>query len=281
MRTLVLNKLNVVNDGRNSRFKYQFSTSIKFVEGDKIALSNAQIPYSNFNVMNQYSNNQFTYGGFGLTSVNIVIPDGFYTTENLNYLLQNEMIKNGHYLVNSNGENVYYINITTNQNRYRVQMDFFVVPSTLPSGWSNPAGFNLTSAGGRTLFLSFDQSSKFQDLIGFKYGIYGYLQTTNISYLGDVPPIPTNVNSYLITIPSIVSQSNININSSSAVYAKTPDVNFGNNIIIEPNNLIWVDINPGMFSNVEIVICSGDDGSQLYLQDSNSLIMLVIKSKNE
>lgn len=279
MRTLVLNKSNVVNDNRNSRFKYNFITPIKFVEGDQIALSNAQIPYSNFNIMSQYNNNKFSYSGNTLSLYDVVFPDGFYTVDDMNYYLQQKMIENNHYLVNANGENVYYIKISTNQNRYRIQIDFFVVPTTLPLSWSNP-GFDLASVGGRTLALFFDGSSSFNNLLGFNIGTYGN-QLVNTSYLGDNVPSPALVNSYLVTVPTIVSQSSISLNSSSAVYAKTPDVDFGNNIIIEPNNFIWIDVNTGNYPFIEVILCSGDDGSQLTLQDPNSLIMLVIKSKDE
>lgn len=280
MKTLVLNKSNVINDGRNSRFRYVFSTPIQFDKGDKIALSNAQVPYSNFNIMSIYNNNLFTYTGQSMSTFNVVFPDGFYDVDNdMNFYLQQVMIANGHYLVNANGENVYYIKISTNQNRYRIQLDFFVVPTTLPSGWTNPASWNLASVGGRTLSLTFGASS-FNSLIGFNNGTYGN-SLTNLSVLGQNLPSPALVNSYLITAPTIVSQSNISLNSNSALYAKTPDVDFGNNIIFEPNNLIFVDINQGQYSYIDVVLASGDDGQPLFLQDNNSLIMLVIKSKDE
>ena len=243
-----------------------------------------QIPYSNFNIMSIYNNNKFMYVSPELpaTFYMVTFPDGFYTLDDMNYFLQQEMIKNGHYLVNSYGENVYYLKMSTNQQRYRIQLDSFVVPATLPSGWSNPGGFNLTTFGGKTIGWIFLQAlSTFYKLIGFNDDDYGIGYTTNQSYLGQNVPSPALVNSYLITVPTMVNQSSIKINTSSAVYAKTPDVDFGNNIIIEPNFPIFIDINQGSYSYIDVVICSGDDGTQLKLQDPNSLIMLIIKSKDE
>lgn len=280
MKTLVLNKSNVFNDGRNSRFRYLFSTPIQFEKGDKIALSNAQIPYSNFNIMSQYNNNRFTYSGFGSPTVfNVTFPDGFYSVEDMNYYFQQVMIINGHYLVNQEGEYVYYMKISTNQNRYRIQLDLFDVPTVLPTGWTNPSGWNIALMNSHTFLINFTVSS-FQSLLGFDAGLYGGT-SSNISYLSQNVPSPALVNSYLITVPTIVSQSNINLNNNSALYAKTPDVDFGNNLILEPANLIWVDINAGSYSFVDVILASGDDGLPLTLQDPNSLIMLVIKSKDE
>lgn len=281
MRTLVLNKSNLVDDGNNSRFRYSFKNNINIDKGDQIALSNAQIPYSNFNIMGIYNNNQFSYGKFLGTVFNVVFPDGFYTLDEMNYFLQQEMIKNGHYLVNSDGENVYYLKMSTNQQRYRIQLDEFVVPSTLPANWTNPGNFDLATFGGFCISFVFNVGLKFQKLIGFDDGVVGINLTSNTSFLGQNVPSPALVNSYLITVPTMVNQSSININTSSAVYAKTPDVNFGNNIIIEPNFPIFIDINQGSYSYIDVVICSGDDGSQLKLQDPNTLIMLIIKSKDE
>ena len=286
MKTLVLSKTNVVNDGNNSRFRYQFSTPMKFENGDKIALSNAQIPYSNFNIMERYRNNKFIYVHSAVPSPynnwTVQFPDGFFSVEDMNYFLQQVMIENGHYLVNGDGENVYYIKISTNSQRYRIQLDFFVVPSVLPTGWSNPSGWNLAVYGGRTFGINFLKSrGSFPLLIGFSYNLYGFNYTTNQAVLGDNIPSPALVNSYMITIPTLITQSNVSSNYLSAIYAMTPNVDFGNNIIAEPYQMIFVDVNPGTYSYFDVILCSGDDGSQLLLQDNNSLIFLVLKSRDE
>ena len=284
MRTLVLNKNNIVSDGNNSRFRYQFSSPIKFENGDKIALSNAQIPYSNFNIMSRYKNHKFMYVSPELPATFFLVefPDGFYTVEDMNYFLQQVMIENGHYLVNGDGENVYFLKISTNQNRYRIQLDCFVVPSVLPSGWSNPASFNLSAYGGLTFgWMFLEPLSTFYKLIGFNDDIFGSGFASNQSYLGPNVPSPALVNSYMITIPTLITQSNVSSNYLSAIYAITPNVDFGNNIIVEPRQLIFVDVNPGSYSYFDVILCSGDDGSQLLLQDNNSLIFLVLKSRNE
>ncbi len=233
-----------------------------------------------FNIMSQYNNNTFIYSGLGMSLFNVTFPDGFYDVDtDMNYYLQQVMLANGHYLVNNDtGENVYYIKISTNRNRYKCQLDFFTVPTTLPANYSNPANWNIAGLGGRTLLVNFNGG--FNSLIGFDNGTYGNV-LVNTSYLSQNVPSPALVNSYLITVPTIVSQSNINLNNNSALYAKTPDVDFGNNIIFEPTNLIWLNINQGSYSFIDVIIASGDDGLPLTLQDSNSLIMLVVKSKNE
>ena len=281
MRTLVINKSNVVNNGKNSRFRYQFSQTMSIGLGDQISLVSAEIPYSNFNIMSQFANNQFSYNHPAGGSWNVIFPDGFYTIEAMNYYLQQVMILNGHYLVNGDGDIVYYLKLSTNQNRYKIQLDCFVVPSTLPTTWTNPASFNLTLYGGKTFNFIFSSGQKFQQLLGFTDGNYGTNNISNTSYLSQSVPSPALVNSYLITIPNLINQSNIATNSNSAIFVKSPDVDFGNNINITPAYPIWIDINQGSYNFIDVVIASGDDGSELYLQDANSLFLLVIRSKNE
>lgn len=281
MRTLVINKSNVVNDGRNSRFRYQFSQAININQGDQISLVSAEIPYSNFNIMAQFGNNTFSYNHPAGGSWSVVFPDGFYTIDDMNYFLQQTQILNNHYLINSDGEIVYYLKLSTNQNRYKIQLDTFAIPATLPTNWTNPGSFNLTLYGGKCFNFVFSSGQKFQQLLGFNDGNYGTNNSTNTSYLSQNVPSVALVNSYMITIPNLVNQSNIASNSNSAIFVKSPDVDFGNNINMTPAYPIYIDINPGVYSYIDIVLASGDDSSQLYLQDPNSLFLLVIKNKTE
>jgi hypothetical protein len=77
-------------------------------------VSSAQIPYSIFNITDIYNNNKFGFGFPTGNSINsytmfaLTIPNGFYTIEDLNSYMQQYAISNGLYLINNNGDNVYY-----------------------------------------------------------------------------------------------------------------------------------------------------------------------------
>ena len=114
--TLVINSSNLSNPNTNGTYTYNFIGGGFKVEDDmEVMLSSAQIPYSIFNITAAYKNNAFTLqfptgAAVGTyTAFNIVIPDGFYTINDLNSYLQQYCITNGLYLIDGNGNNVYYI----------------------------------------------------------------------------------------------------------------------------------------------------------------------------
>ena len=109
MRTIVLNRSNLVQDGNNNKMVYQFPGSVEFKDSF-IALSQVSMYYSWFNITQAYNNNiiQYTWRvGAVLTTFTVTIPDGLYEVSRLNEFLQFAMIQNGHYLVDSNNDNVY------------------------------------------------------------------------------------------------------------------------------------------------------------------------------
>jgi hypothetical protein len=58
----------------------------------------------------------------------------------INEYLQSVMIVQKHYLIDDNGDYVYYLEWKEKPVRYAVQLNCYATPSALPSGWSYPAG---------------------------------------------------------------------------------------------------------------------------------------------
>lgn len=278
MKTLVINKSHVVNDGNNSRYRYTFSSNIKFSDGDKVGLAIANIPYSWYNInLQKYNNTSYNiiYNG---TTYNVSMPNGFYTLTDMNYYLQQFMITNNLYLINSSGNYVYYLEWQTNANYYAIQLNAYPVPSVLPTGWTNPGSMALTGFCPQVQILS---TNNYNKIVGFNSGSYPSSTTvsTKQSFLSSFTPIPSPVSSFLINC-SLVNQSSISLNSNNALYSFTPNVDFGNNIIIEPQNLITVDINQGSYQSLDVYL-TDQDNIPLQMVDSNILILIVIKSKDE
>ena len=144
MRTLVLNYNNLVQDGQNNKMVYKFPNSVLF-NNHYLAFAACSMYYSWFNISAELKNNTFTYNWQGssgtYTTYTITIPDGLYEVDVLNQLLQFNFIKNGHYLIDSNGLNVYYAEFQINEPRYAVQINTYLFPTSLPAGWTAPAGF--------------------------------------------------------------------------------------------------------------------------------------------
>ena len=100
--TLIINSSNVVGT-TNSTYQYKFIQGSFVAKDCEIAVGSLTIPYSWYNVSTFYSNKSFslTFGYLATsTTLNIVLPDGFYTTSDINNYIQNKMIENGLYLIN-------------------------------------------------------------------------------------------------------------------------------------------------------------------------------------
>jgi len=100
--TIILNSNNVVNNGLNSQFQYNFPVGgLAIPEGSQMAISNVTIPNSWFNINSQYYNNasfQYTFPtSTGQPTFTVFLPNGYYTTTDLNKYLQSIMIANNQY----------------------------------------------------------------------------------------------------------------------------------------------------------------------------------------
>ena len=90
--SLVLNSSNVVAGSNNNTYRYNFiQGSFNIPENSEISISSVILPYSFFNKTKAYNNNILHYffplsAGFpnNFTDFTITIPDGFYTTTDIN-----------------------------------------------------------------------------------------------------------------------------------------------------------------------------------------------------
>ena len=113
MRIIALNATNVVPNGLNSTLVYKFPNSV-FFKNTSIAVSTISLYYSWFNISASLGNNiiQYTWtSGVITTTYTITIPDGLYEINVLNALIQFNLIQAGQYLIDVNGDNVYYIEV--------------------------------------------------------------------------------------------------------------------------------------------------------------------------
>ncbi len=134
---MVINNSNVVSTNTNATYEYKFiGGGFSVPDGMECMVSSAQIPYSIFNITDAYNNNKFLFSfptgavSFSYTDLNITIPNGFYTIEDLNSYMQQYVISNGLYLMNNDGDNIYYTPaFYVNTVSYAVQMLFIYCSS--------------------------------------------------------------------------------------------------------------------------------------------------------
>lgn len=294
MRTLILNSKNLVQDGQNNKLVYKFPNSVHFKD-NYISLSQAQMYYSWFNITSQFQNNYFTYNwinGAGVaTTYTVVIPDGLYEIDTINKFLQFTFIKNGHYLVNDLGENVYYAELVVNPSRYAIQLNTFLFPTALPLNWTNPAAVPFPPQSFNPVVTT---PSFFNDIIGFS-NTFSSNQNLNNGYVPPTSPyiskLANGTLSYIsTTAPNVQPNSSIIISISNidnqyaqptgTCYTIVPSVNIGEVINEKPVNYIWNKLISGTYNEIQIQLL-GNDLRPITIRDPSMTFVFVIKDATE
>lgn len=295
MKTIILNSSNIIRDNQNNKLRYTFPNSVQF-KNSQIALASCSVYYSWYNISTSLGNNSFSYNwidGAGVaTTYPITIPDGLYEISTLNQYLQFIFIQNGHYLVNSSGQNVYYAQFTVNPARYAVQIDTFSFPTALPALWTNPAAVPFPP---QTFNPIITLPAKINEIFGYVVG-FATDQNLNNAYVAPVgsqyiSKLADGTISYISTVAPNVqpnssllfSMSNVDnpyASPTSVIYTLIPQVGIGEIINEKPPEFIWNRLTDGLYNELRITIL-GTDLAPIQINDPAMTIVLVIKNNNE
>jgi len=301
MFVLVFNQSNISNLATNSQLTYRFPNSV--VLKDKyIAVSSISMFYSWFNVTQSAQTNTviFTWdsGNPALSNITITIPDGLYEITDINNYFQYFCIDNGFYWIETaTGNYIYPFEIAVNAQRYAVQLNTFLIPTSTPLGYSIPGNFAGWPTVTQNPIISFP--TRFNIIVGYSANF------TSNNNLGNayVPPLPsTKVQnfvakdsvgtlSYLSDLaPQVQPNSNVlfsisNINNpytqpSSIIYSLSPSVAVGEQIFQIPPNFMWNKMINGTYSEIRLNLL-GTDLQPLLINDPNMTILLTIRDKDE
>ena len=293
MRTLILNSSNIVAGSNNSTLIYQFvGGGINLKKGQKVALANLQMYYSTFNITTAYNNNSFSYNWVDGITYQVIIPDGFYDIVALNNYLHFAMVQNGHYLV-SGSNNVYLMTLTSNPSVYAIELNCFGVSSavatanswTLPPSptWVLPTNFIVPELVVPT--------NNFGLLIGFSPGVYppatitgvppAQVQTpaytTDQQFLSTFTPQITPLSSFILTCSLINNNYAV---PNNLIYSFAPQGTIGEQFTIAPNQYVFIDVLPAMYSRFEIAFID-QNLRPVAIQDPNMIIQLVITDADD
>lgn len=277
MRPVVINNTNV-SPNDNSKYKYTFPTTNKF-EGDQIAMSNIYINYSWFNIMEQYNNNQFSYkwtDGSGTTTKLVKIKDGYYNGSTLNAYLQYIMLNNGHYLIDDTGAYVYYLEMVVNITYYALEFRAYPLPTSLPTGWSNPAGIVFPLLASTPQFVI--PNSKITRLLGFNAGTYpSAVQATTYNELSQNTPQVTDVDS-IIVLCSLLN-NRLSVPNTILYSFSTANRQFGELIYFSVPELVFTDISDGFYDRFEVSFVD-QNFNPLGIRDTNLVVQLVFRKRD-
>jgi hypothetical protein len=293
MFVLVLNQNNLVQDGKNNNFIYKFPNSVNLTD-KYIAVSSVSMYYSWANIGPIFNNNVITFtwtAGAVTTQYAIQIPEGLYEISTINSFIQWFCIQNGLFWTEG-GNNYYPFELIVNPSRYAVQLNTYLIPTVLPAGATVPGNFPGWPTVTQNSVVSFP--SFFNKIIGFPDL---FASNPNLNNLF-VPPVSDYVSknangtiSYLSTTsPNIQPNSTIflsisNINNpysqpSSIIYALSPSVGVGEQIVERPPNFMWNKLIDGTYNQLRLTLL-GTDLSPIKILDPNITIILAIRDKSE
>jgi hypothetical protein len=316
-KTIVLNSTNIVPDGTNSRFQYNFPNGGYVFKNDLIAVEQIAQYNSVFNITQALNNNVFYYNWINNVQYTVTIPDGAYSIPTLNSYFQSVMIKNGTYYTLGNNAsttsqtNVYLMEFVLNPSQYAVQLNCYftyasyatsqdwVIPTFTGTQtvWVNPTKpiipYITTTSNNFYKLIGFAPSTKYPNAVIFTTGgfappnqqetIDGTTLTTanvtNYSALSITSPNVSPSSSFLVYCSLVNNRSVI---PSSLIYTYSPTgVVIGALGVYEPKaDLCWNKVLDGTYNSF-IVEFRNQLGEVVTFKDPNTLITLQTKNRDE
>jgi hypothetical protein len=256
----------------------------------EMCVSSITLPYSFYNVSSYYANRTFSLifpTAATTTTINVRLPEGFYTVTNINSYIQQVCIDYGAYLIDSTGNYVYYQQLAYNTTYYAVQLLLFSVPTTLPTGYSYATAGSLGSIYTSAIKLPttaytpqfvLASSESIATIIGFKTGTtYPSAQTTTSQSLSStLTPVGSTVNSLILQC-SLVNNP---VTMPSDILDSMPikDTSFGSNITYDPSFEKYVSLSNGSFNSFTFFF-RDQNLNEIYARDPNVSITLIIRPK--
>ena len=288
--TLVLNSSNVSNTSTNTTFKYNFIQGGFTIRDMEMCVSSITLPYSFYNVSSYYANRTFSLifpTAATTTTINVTLPEGFYTVTDINSYIQQVCIDYGAYLIDSTGNYVYYQQLAYNTTYYAVQLLLFSVPTTLPTGYSYATAGSLGSIYTSAIKLPttaytpqfvLASSGSIATIIGFTVGATypSSQQSTSQSFSSTLTPVGSTVNSIIMQC-SLVNNP-VTVPSDILDSMPIKETSFGSNITYDPSFEKFISLSNGTFNNFTFSF-RDQNLNEIYARDPNASITLIIRQK--
>lgn len=274
MSLITLNSTNVVNSGNNT-YTLNF-TSTKNFDGFEISLVNASFFYSNFNFTAALNNNYFNYVWIDGTNVIVNIPNSYQDSTTLNTLLQQVMVLNNHYLIDANGNYVYYLQIQENASLYSIQLNSLVLPAALGT-LTYPSGHTWTTSAKTPQFII--PATNIRNNLGFNAQTFPVSQSnsTNQSLTSNFTPQITSVNS--IFLCSNLAQNELSGVSTEVIYnINGSSVAFGDMISVSPYFSTWIKCKNLTASSITLYMIDQNYNPIIFQDNSMTFTIAIRKS---
>tara|TARA_R110000744_G_scaffold94472_3_gene182432 strand:+ start:2605 stop:3492 length:888 start_codon:yes stop_codon:yes gene_type:complete len=279
VNTIVLKSSNIVDTTKNSTFQYDFPNSVQMKDME-LALISASMYYTWFNISQELNNRKFSYKYVVLSTVytrTVELDEGLYEISDINKALQFDFIEAGLYLVNADGDNVYYAEFTINPVRNSVDINTYPVPTSLPAGYQEPSNWE----GYPT--LTYNPSviipANFNKIVGYNVDTETGLNQsagTILSFNSDFAPNVNPNSSVLVEVSIVDNPYGVPAN---IIYAIVPNVGVGGLISVAPPEYAFVPIKNGVYNNLRLRLLNKDTLLPLTISDGEITIILGLKER--
>jgi len=127
VKSIILNSTDYVG---NATFTYNFKSQLKSPQDVCcIAVSNISFYNNTFNISSYYGNNTLTLNWLGTNYV-ITIPNGYYSSNDIQAYIQAYCYLNGLYMLTISGNIVYFLDLNTSAPRYAIQLNLYPIPTS-------------------------------------------------------------------------------------------------------------------------------------------------------
>jgi hypothetical protein len=329
MKSLIITSRDLVSDSVNvntskNTFKYSFPNGSVTFSDHEIAVDQVSIWNSWYTISVAQNNNKFVYyfpdgtgfqtnpspvTGYANTAFLVIVPDGTYTLEQLYTFFQYTFIQNKHYMLDSSGNFVYFIELIYNPTKNLPELILYPVSTALTT-YTQPAGalwaVPVTPQTPVMEILPYvipDQSqtisSNFGYLIGFDATTVGSVKNLASRFIPpnqnpDTIPTPTQTSTYNILADSVdhlYPITSINLTCSllfnnlalpcTLLYSMpVSQVAFGQLVTSIPAGYSFTPIKDGQYNDFTISIVD-QFGQPIYINDTDTCIVLVVRKKAE
>ena len=273
-----LNQSNLVPTTANNIYTLNFSNTFD-LRDKEVAVTGITIPYSWYNITALYGNNSFEYVWIDGSVNSVVYPDGGYNSAaDLNSYLQYVMQTNGHYLINDTGADVFFLNIAVNPIAYGIEISSLVTPSSLPTGWSLPAGAGWSLNGYSPQFYL--NNPAFNKFLGFNSTATYYpsnlgVQTGNLSFQSQNTPDFSTIQTVYLSTNTV---NNLYSATPGVFFSFVPNLPYGNLLDIKPQQFLFCSCS-GAGSQTNITVRFLDQNFRpLNILDTNLQIGIMVRT---
>ena len=216
--------------------------------GEEVALSKLILYNSWRNITAAYGNNTVSYI-FNGTTYSITFDDVFLTIEDISGYIQQQMQNRGQYLLDNTGTPVYFISLATNIAYYAATLTCTPIPTSLPTGWTNPNSIALSGQVPQLVITN----ANFGLLIGFATGTYpATAQSTQYMVNSTIVPQIAPVTSVNVCLNMV---NNCRFNSyPNVIHTFSTTVAYASQIVEQPQNLVFYPLTDGTYNAVTITL---------------------------